>query len=107
MPLATSESAGPICLLSAFLSTCASCMMSRFPAFQRVRSASFQVISSGIKPGVMLKKVKSESSIRFFAVADFEPKDTMRGALRLKQGDAVEVLERDPSGKHNHTTFQT
>jgi hypothetical protein len=73
--------------------------MRKFSAVRRVFSSPLQVMTSVIKPGVMLRKAKSEPAIYFYAVADFKPDDKMRGALPLRRGDEVRVLKRDPSGK--------
>lgn len=72
--------------------------MRKFSAVRRVFSSPLQVMTSVIKPGVMLRKAKSEPAIYFYAVADFKPDDKMRGALPLRRGDEVRVLKRDPSG---------
>ena len=76
-------------------------MMSRSPRLPPVRSVSLQMIAmaSRVKSSAMLKKTNSQPSLLFYAIADFEPNDSMIGALRLERGDEVEVLKRDPSGK--------
>ncbi|XP_062510995.1 SH3 and PX domain-containing protein 2A-like isoform X2 [Corticium candelabrum] len=55
-------------------------------------------MASRVKSSAMLKKTNSQPSLLFYAIADFEPNDSMIGALRLERGDEVEVLKRDPSG---------